>query len=355
MNDFHKYYSGEKVAPVLTVFIGGNHEASNYLRELYYGGWVAPNIYYMGYAGVVEFKGLRIGGMSGIYNSRNYRRPYNETLPYNSNDLRSVYHTRELEVMKLCQIKEKVDIFLSHDWPKGIELYGDTAHLLRRKRHFEKDVRSGQLGSVAAMEVLKKIRPDFWFSAHLHVKFSALVRWNDTAAECHRCDEGGKAGDRISDATKFLALDKCLPRRHFLQIITVKPRKKSRGDGLMYDQEWLDIVKRSHHLIENKEGGTTMNATSSSSTGKHAVAGPIPNNFVQTVSLDEAEVKLRGNPQTDAFLHRLGLKHGILTIPYNEKTSKSSEQTEENSSGEVSSSKIDENIDDDNEIDIGDI
>lgn len=48
INTFYKYYSGEKVAPVLTIFIGGNHEASNYLSELAYGGWVAPKIYYLG-------------------------------------------------------------------------------------------------------------------------------------------------------------------------------------------------------------------------------------------------------------------------------------------------------------------
>jgi hypothetical protein len=29
-----RYYSGEKVAPVLTLVIGGNHEASNYMWEL---------------------------------------------------------------------------------------------------------------------------------------------------------------------------------------------------------------------------------------------------------------------------------------------------------------------------------
>lgn len=57
-----RYYSGEKVAPILTLFIGGNHEASNYLQELPYGGWVAPNIYYLGRAGVVRFGNLRIGG-----------------------------------------------------------------------------------------------------------------------------------------------------------------------------------------------------------------------------------------------------------------------------------------------------
>ena len=49
------------------MFIGGNHEASNYLQELAYGGWVAPNIYYLGYAGVITVNGVRIGGISGIF------------------------------------------------------------------------------------------------------------------------------------------------------------------------------------------------------------------------------------------------------------------------------------------------
>ena len=54
--------------------VGGNHEASNHLWELYYGGWVAPNIYYLGHAGVVNFGGLRIGGLSGIFMEHNYSR-----------------------------------------------------------------------------------------------------------------------------------------------------------------------------------------------------------------------------------------------------------------------------------------
>ena len=35
LGDFYKYYSGQVKAPVLTIFIGGNHEASNYLSELF--------------------------------------------------------------------------------------------------------------------------------------------------------------------------------------------------------------------------------------------------------------------------------------------------------------------------------
>jgi lariat debranching enzyme len=57
LHNFHRYYSGEIVAPVLTVFIGGNHEATSFLTELPYGGWVAKNIWYMGYAGCVRFRG----------------------------------------------------------------------------------------------------------------------------------------------------------------------------------------------------------------------------------------------------------------------------------------------------------
>eukprot|EP00658_Telonema_sp_P-2_P056823 TRINITY_DN45274_c0_g1_i1.p1 TRINITY_DN45274_c0_g1~~TRINITY_DN45274_c0_g1_i1.p1 ORF type:complete len:140 (+),score=46.29 TRINITY_DN45274_c0_g1_i1:191-610(+) len=47
MHNFYKYYSGELEAPVLTLFVGGNHEASNHLHELSHGGWVAKNIWYL--------------------------------------------------------------------------------------------------------------------------------------------------------------------------------------------------------------------------------------------------------------------------------------------------------------------
>lgn len=58
--------------------VGGNHEAANHLWELHNGGWVAPNIYYLGAAGVVNFAGIRIGGLSGIFNGRHYRQACDE-------------------------------------------------------------------------------------------------------------------------------------------------------------------------------------------------------------------------------------------------------------------------------------
>ncbi|KAL2011040.1 hypothetical protein VTN00DRAFT_3758 [Thermoascus crustaceus] len=176
IGDFHEYYSGKRTAPYLTIFIGGNHEASNHLFELYYGGWVAPNIYYLGAANVLRCGPLRIAGLSGIWKGYDYRKPHFERLPYNRDETQSIYHVRELDVRKLLQIRTQVDLGLSHDWPKGVEYFGDYEQLFRVKRGFREDSREGKLGSTAAKFVLDRLRPPYWFSAHLHVKFSASVQ-----------------------------------------------------------------------------------------------------------------------------------------------------------------------------------
>lgn len=230
MKTFWKYFSGEKVAPFPTIFIGGNHEASNYLWELYYGGWAAPNIYFLGFAGVIKFGNIRIGGLSGIYNARHYRLGHYERLPYNANDIRSIYHVREYDVHKLMQVEEPIDIFLSHDWPLGITDCGNWKELVRFKPFFEKEIQGRTLGSKAAEELLKKLKPPYWFAAHLHCKFAALVQH----------DEDGPV-------TKFLALDKCLPGRKFLQILEIETEPGPYE--IQYDEEWLAITRRFNSAI----------------------------------------------------------------------------------------------------------
>lgn len=234
MQTFYKYYSGEKKAPVLTIFIGGNHEASNHMQELPYGGWVAPNIYYLGYAGVIRYKGIRIGGLSGIFKSHDYRKGHHEFPPYNQDTLRSVYHIRNIDVFKLKQIQMPIDIFMSHDWPRGIYNYGSTEDLLRKKKFLRQEVESNSLGSPAAAELLAHLQPSYWFSAHLHVKFAAVMEHPPKANAAPR-------------TTKFLSLDKCLPYREFLQIVELPDRPDSSED-LEYDPEWLAILKATNGL-----------------------------------------------------------------------------------------------------------
>ncbi|TRY91834.1 hypothetical protein DNTS_027189 [Danionella cerebrum] len=251
MQTFYKYYSGEKKAPVLTIFIGGNHEASNHLQELPYGGWVAPNIYYLGYAGIIRFKGVRIGGLSGIYKSHDYKKGHFEFPPYSPDTLRSVYHIRNIDVFKLKQVKMPIDIFLTHDWPRGIYHYGDTNDLLRKKKFLRQEVESGVLGSPAAAELLEHLQPSFWFSAHLHVKFAALMQHEvdlhdpqDFLTSFLSHQAKNNAAPKV---TKFLSLDKCLPYRDFLQIVEVPDRPGS-SELLEFDPEWLAILKATDSL-----------------------------------------------------------------------------------------------------------
>lgn len=286
--------------------VGGNHEAINYLWELYYGGWVAPNIYFLGYSGVVWFGGIRIAGLSGIYKKHDYLLGHFEAPPYNEKSLRSAYHIRALEVNKLMALKRPIDVFLSHDWPAGITAYGDEKGLIRRKRFLASDIQHNMLGSPPAMSLLRFLKPRYWFSAHLHTKFAALVP-HGSEGEC----------------TRFLSLDKCLPGRDFLQVIdfpdAVGEKKFS------YDAEWLAITKQTHPLLRfdarnsnppppislSEEEISLMENMLEKEKGHY-----IPENFEPTQEpYDPATRQKRGvmprqvavNPQTCQFLTMLGL------------------------------------------------
>ena len=430
IGDFHEYYSGARKAPYTTVFVGGNHEASSHLQELYYGGWVAPNIYYLGAANVVSFGGLRIAGMSGIWKGYNYNKPHFERLPYSEDEIKSLYHVREIDIRKLLLLRTPVDVGVSHDWPRGIEWQGDWKTLFKKKDLFEADARAGTLGSSAARYVLDRLRPRYWFSAHLHCKFAATVEHDMAAgpliseappenADEYRNSDGvgengemsmGQNNDQRIQATKnadeidldlddeddlanpptatispraaapnseqsqlsgissdirsqlpasfnrlpspprqkqsapppppeitnkqtqFLALDKCLPNRKFLQILDVDPLTASTTHGsptLTYDKEWLAILRvfasyDPHQpnppnlgeaaytpLIFREEEWVEENLVKQDKLG-------IPNTFAITApvydgkaigSVGREQPKEYSNPQTTAFCEMLGIRN----------------------------------------------
>ncbi|CAM1307849.1 DBR1 (predicted) [Pycnogonum litorale] len=317
INSFYKYYSGEKVAPVLTIFIGGNHEASNYLAELGYGGWAAPNIYYLGYAGIVRFGGVRIVGLSGIYKGYDYLKGHHECPPYSGDSKKTVYHVRNIDVFRLKQIKSEVDICLSHDWPRGVHQYGNAGELLRRKPFFRQDIEENKLGSRPAEELLFKLQPNYWFAAHLHVKFAAIIP--------HKKESG-----KVKKITKFLSLDKCLPRRKFLQIVDIDRQDDSSSSPVLrYDPEWLCILKSTNHLQSAKNHSLFMPGPGCSERYNFEPTDDemkemdelfardygIPNNFVKTAPCykrDTVRPEVRPaqpqiNPQTTEFCRKLNV------------------------------------------------
>jgi len=304
--DFYRYYNGELTAPIPTIFIGGNHEASNHLVELFHGGWAAPNIYFLGYAGVVRFAGLRIAGLSGIYKPYHYHSEHFESFPLVNGDLRSIYHYRETQVWQLKQLSGELDIVLTHDWPNQITKYGDENRLLQRKKHFREDIEKEMLGSPACWEILTKLKPKYYFSAHLHCKFAAVVNH----------DEGS--------TTRFLALDKCLPRKAFLQILEVDAPDED-AKYLSYDPEWLAILRATHHhlkfpgeLVCPRPNEVDVESHKEAVKSAFPRGFRIPDNWVQTIkpefNLGKKEYEKRDpphfipNPQTALLLGKLGLK-----------------------------------------------
>ena len=86
---------------------------------------MAPNIFYLGYSGVVQFRGLRIAGVSGIYNHHHYHLGHYERPPFNKSMLTSAYHVRSFEVFKLKQVSSYlVDVMLDGGWVVMCEAEG---------------------------------------------------------------------------------------------------------------------------------------------------------------------------------------------------------------------------------------
>ncbi|KAL0956930.1 hypothetical protein HGRIS_003034 [Hohenbuehelia grisea] len=312
LGGFYKYYTGERVAPILTIVIGGNHEASNYFWELYHGGWLAPNIYFLGHAGCVQVNGVRIAGASGIFKHHDFRKGHYERLPYDKSTMRSIYHIREFSVRRLSLLSPP-QIFLSHDWPQSITQYGDERGLLRRKKFLAPDVQSGKLGSPPLMGLLRTLQPEWWFAAHLHTRFEASVihepqhaspsdpppviasggenpdeimvaldddEVEETVAPVTNVEVTEKVEDSLHNPdeiilddeeenvaappppppklrdTKFLALDKCLPNREFLEVVdipipkdAVLPKTEGSKPKITFDPEWLAITRAFHPLF----------------------------------------------------------------------------------------------------------
>lgn len=404
MHAFHAYYSGARVAPVLTVFVGGNHEASGYLSELHYGGWVAPNMFYLGAAGAVVIGGLRIAGLSGIYKAQDYTAGRFERLPLDNSSMRSIYHVRELEVFQLAHLQQqkekdgeatgsdrRLDVFLSHDWPRGVEQYGDVRALVRRKPFFQQEIAANDLGSPAGELLLHQLKPRHWFAAHLHVKFAAIVRHGvpeterseATSGEIQQQDELArpqeeeetKSDDTAADGangpspavatastttrhkkplaeqvTKFLALDKCLPRREFLQVLDLPTSDNvvsldTSGESpraplkVQFDYEWLAVLRATHHLASTSryaprvpqeelrieasdvEWVRTRHREFVQEKGLVKADSEWVTDFVKTAPAHGEDERAwdgraySGNPQTDLLLEMLKLPH-VVTSPY---------------------------------------
>lgn len=265
---------------------------------------------------MINFGDLRVGGLSGIFKGGDYRKGHFERPPYAGHEVKTAYHVREFDVNKLKHVREPLDVFLSHDWPRGIAMHGDTDALIRKKKFLADEVRSNSLGSPPAEELLHALRPRYWFAAHLHVKFAALVNHQDGAQ------------------TRFLALDKCLPHRDFMQVVDI-PEKSAAG-GFWLDPEWLSILRANHegHSVGMRGASYARNGDEHRAWVEAKLAGSAdgpsrasPPVFAATVAAHDpttdrrrpgqgkAPAMVERNPQTVALMQMLELEFKLDASP----------------------------------------
>jgi lariat debranching enzyme len=126
------------------------------------------------------------------------------------------------------QLRKPLDVILSHDWP-DVTSYGDVEKLCAGHPHWKyaasscicligrnarafsnrvlnvirrEEIEKGELGCHLYTKLLKSLKPSYWLSGHMHCRFDATVP---------------HTGDQ---STHFIALDKVLPRRPFLDVRT---------------------------------------------------------------------------------------------------------------------------------------
>jgi lariat debranching enzyme len=353
----------------------------------------------MGRVGVVNFGGVRIGGISGIYKSHDFRKGLYESPPFERDTLRSVYHVRNVDVyrMKCLAAQPPIDIIMSHDWPLGIEQHGDTNKLIQSKPFFRQEIERNDLGSPPNRELLNHLKPRYWFSAHLHVKFHATVTHDNpgsinmsavslvpsqtiqsmpgehtpggegepiTQFVAAESTDPCQGPDLTTQMTQFLSLDKCLPRRNYLSIVHIPIDISTENISLEYDVEWLATLLKTHALTKIERADVSLPPAPTPITQNEieqvrqrvGTSLIIPTDFAPTVPPHLGPVSpvphrlppplpRQGNPQTDQFLQMLGLEH-ITTIPFQPQA--------DLVVGAMIADENEINIDDDAEISLGD-
>lgn len=289
--DFIDFYNAEDDSSLanhpLTVFIGGNHESSHNLGELQYGGWVSKKIFYLGRCGSLrlgysEENSVSLIGLSGIYKSYDFAKGLFEKYPLTQQEKKSVYHVRKWDLWRMQLLHslqnqerdvmsdmddiknlmpnnfsfpdenlkqdeqlKRVTIGMSHEWPQNITEFANIKFIedelvkRQKKDHLMEDIRAKKLGCPISRQILNLFQPNYWFSGHLHCDLEIQVKHPKT-----------------SKLTKFIGLDKVIPRRKFLHIVEIdlpESPKENEKLSLFLDRDWLSVIKATHDYTPTDE------------------------------------------------------------------------------------------------------
>ncbi|NER22956.1 MAG: metallophosphoesterase [Symploca sp. SIO1C2] len=160
LGDFPDFYTGKAVFPWSIWFIAGNHEPYGFLEQMPQGGEVAHNCYYLGRVGSVTLSGLKIVGVSGIYEPKQfYQQRPDVSLISKSSNKKYVGFT-ETEILEAIAFSS-ADILLLHDWPSGIISSTEA----------QRFGWSNEVGNEYARLLVESLQPKLVLCGHMHQSY----------------------------------------------------------------------------------------------------------------------------------------------------------------------------------------
>lgn len=173
LGDFVDFYEGRQRFCCPLYFIGGNHEPYGWLEEHTAGAELADQIHYIGRAEAIEVHGLRVVGLSGIYNEGTFAGPRPPISMLDELSNKSWIYFNEADIERALEL-ERADILVVHEWPDGIvadedlDVLGATA---RRK--------GLPLGNPWARVLLDELRPRLVICGHMHTFYHRELTHSD--------------------------------------------------------------------------------------------------------------------------------------------------------------------------------
>ncbi len=165
--EFAEYADGVRTMKRPLYFIAGNNEDFEALHDTPEGLQLAPNVHYLGRAGVKELHGLRVGYLSGIHAPRFYEQPLKR--PRSLDTAKQAGYFRVPEVETVMGVRD-VDVLLVHEWPRGLP-----------QRAQEQGVPPGRtlpsywIGNPITRRVVETVHPKWVLCGHSHRAFAVTM------------------------------------------------------------------------------------------------------------------------------------------------------------------------------------
>lgn len=159
LGDFPDFMRGWATFPWPVYFIGGNHEPYGWLEHYPLGFELIPNCSYLGRVGTIQLGGLRLSGLTGVFESELYEqpRPSVQEIDHVSNKHFIGYNEADLD--QLLELP-RPDVLLLHEWPEGLTQDRKYAHRAA--------------GSEQARLLIELLKPSLVACGHMHRRHHAF-------------------------------------------------------------------------------------------------------------------------------------------------------------------------------------